>query len=152
MESQRADPLPSEVRNRACILMRHINSEAGGGELYNNEFLSKLSRLRFVPVNLPPPLHRADNEGVGAGGGGGDHGASGVGGEGGGADEDWSPRVVLVRFEEAAVPKDRNLVFTAFPVHIPGLVPNQVGVQEDGEAFVGLGGTILCAEMQWKEE
>lgn len=128
MESQRAEPLPAAVAARATILMRHINSATGEGELYNNEFLSSLSRLRFVPVHLPPPTHRADDdddavfavEAAGSSGGGG-------GGAGGGRGEAWSGGVVLLRFEEAAVPKDRNLVFTAFPVHMAGLVPPQVG-------------------------
>ncbi|CAN0192941.1 unnamed protein product [Scytosiphon promiscuus] len=130
LESQRAEPLPAAVAERASTLMRHINGSAGNGELYNNEFLSALSRLRFVPVHLPPPAYRADDDddgvfaaevasrGVGDGGGGG-------GGVSGG-DEAWSGGVVLLRFEEAAVPKDRNLVFTAFPMHMTGLVPPQV--------------------------
>lgn len=124
MESQRAEPLPAAVAERASLLMRHINSAAGEGELYNNEFLSSLGRLRFVPVHLPPPASRPDDdddavfaaEAAGGSGGGG----------GGGGDEAWSGGVVLLRFEEAAVPKDRNLVFTAFPVHMAGLVPPQV--------------------------
>lgn len=127
VESQRVDPLPAAVAERASVLMRHINSAAGEGELYNNDFLSRLSHLRFVPVHLPPPARRPDDdddavfaaEAGGGGGGGGD-------GSGGGGDEAWSGGVALLRFNEAAVPRDRNLVFTAFPVHKTGLVPPQV--------------------------
>lgn len=109
--------------------MRHINSSAGEGELYNNDFLSKLSRLRFVPGHLPPPAHAPDDDdddgGVSAfaaeaAGAGGGKGGPGTG------DEAWSGGIVLLRFEEAAVPRDRNLVFTAFPMHMTGLVPPQV--------------------------
>lgn len=127
VDSQRAEPLPAVVADRACVLMRHINSAAGEGELYNNDFLSSLGRLRFVPVHLPPPDHRPDDEddavfAAEAGKGGVERGAGAAGG-----DEAWSGGVALLRFEEAAVPKDRNLVFTAFPVHMTGLVPPQVG-------------------------
>ncbi|CAM9507617.1 unnamed protein product, partial [Hapterophycus canaliculatus] len=133
----RAEPLPAAVAERASTLMRHINGSAGNGELYNSEFLSALSRLRFVPVHLPPPAYRADDdddavfaaEATSRGGvergNGGSGGGSGGGGVPGG-DEAWSGGVVLLRFEEAAVPKDRNLVFTAFPMHMTGLVPPQV--------------------------
>ncbi|CAN0440222.1 unnamed protein product, partial [Ectocarpus sp. 12 AP-2014] len=62
VESQRMEPLPPAVAERAAVLMRHINSSAGEGELYNNDFLSKLSRLRFVPAHLPPPAHAPDDD------------------------------------------------------------------------------------------
>lgn len=141
VESQRAEPLPAAVAERASILMRHINTAAGEGELYNNEFLSSLARLRFVPVHLPPPAHRPDDdddavfatEVTGGSGGGG----------GRGGDEAWSGGVVLLRFEEAAVPKNRNLVFTAFPVHMTGLVPPQVG----GNRVVGM---VLGGWGKWR--
>lgn len=116
LESQRMDPLPDEVQNRAKMLMRHMNNEASGGELFNHDFLSTISNIRFVPVQLPPSFDDLDEDEGDRGGAGGD------------TDDGWSEGVVLLKFEEAAVPKDRNLVFTAFPVHLPGLVPSQVGV------------------------
>lgn len=115
--------------------MRHINSTAGEGDLYNNQFLTKLSRIRFVPVHTPPPARRLEEDdgifvaGSDEGGGGG--GGGGAAGRG----EVWSEGVVLTRFDEAAVPKDRNLVFTAFPVHMSGLVPPQV--RQGGFRFQG---------------
>lgn len=73
---------------------------------------------------MPPPARRLEeDDGIfvsGAEDGGGGGGGAAESGEG------WSEGVVLTRFDEAAVPKDRNLVFTAFPVHISGLVPPQV--------------------------
>lgn len=116
LESQRTDPLPEEVQNRAKMLMQHMNNEASGGELFNHDFLSTLSRIRFVPVQLPPSFDDLDEDQ--------DNRVRGDGN----SDDGWSEGVVLLKFEEAAVPKDRNLVFTAFPVHLPGLVPSQVCV------------------------
>lgn len=108
--------------------MQQIIGGAGEGDLHNNEFLSNLARVRFVPARVPPPAHRLDGDSV----------ADPGGGEGGGSRaEGWGGGVVLVRFEEAAVLKDRNLVFTVFPVHITGLVPLQVRT-----ARVGRGNTL----------
>lgn len=109
--------------------MRHINRTAGEGDLYNNQFLTKLSHIRFVPVHTPPPARRPEeDDGIFVSGSnhGIDGDGDGDGGGGAGAGEAWSEGVVLTRFDEAAVPKDRNLVFTAFPVHMSGLVPPQV--------------------------
>lgn len=103
--------------------MKHVIGAAlGRRDLYDNAFLLALSRLRFVPVHIPPP-----NSGVDGDGGAGDDG-DGLGGmfPGGDDDDAWSGGVVLLRFDEAAVPRDRHLVFTAYPVHMDGLVPPQV--------------------------
>ena len=135
VESQRADPLPSAVEARASLLMRHINSTAGEGDLYNNQFLTKLSHIRFVPVHTPPPPRRPEeDDGIFVSGS--EDGGVGRGGRAARRVEGWSEGVVLTRFDEAAVPKDRNLVFTAFPVHVSGLVPPQV-------RFGGLDSRIL---------
>lgn len=121
VESQRADPLPSTVASRASILMRHLSNL--DSELYNNEFLHSLSRIRCVPVHLPPPVHRLEDDGIyvtdGAKAGSEESKRAGT-------DKSWSGGVALVQFKEAAVPKDANLVFTAFPVQMEGLVPPQV--------------------------
>ena len=101
---------------------------------------------------MPPPARRleeddgifvsgSEEDGGGGGGGGGRGGGGGAAGRG----EGWSEEVVLARFDEAAVPKDRNLVFTAFPVHVSGLVPPQVRwrlVRED------LGRLCVCVCMR----
>lgn len=123
VESQRADPLPSAVASRATILMRHVSSAFDDGALFNNEFLGNLARLRCVPVNLPLPVHRLEDDGIYVSDG--EERKAGRDSESG-AEQAWTGGVALVRFAESAVPRDANLVFTAFPVQMEGLVPPQV--------------------------
>lgn len=133
LESQGADPLPEAIADRASVLMQEIIGGAGEGDLHNNEFLSSLARVRFVPARVPPPAHRRDGNSV----------ADTDGGEGGGSRGDgWGGGVVLVRFEDAAVLKDRNLVFTAFPVHMTGLAPLQVRMARVGAAKYSCSATM----------
>lgn len=101
---------------QASVLMQEIVREAGMGGL-SNQFFSDLARIRFVPTRLPRPAARGqDGESV----------ADAFGGELCRREVGLSGGVVLVRFEDAAALRDSNLVFSAFPVHLTGLVPLQV--------------------------
>lgn len=102
--------------------MQQIIREAGRGGL-PNEFFSDLARIHFVPTRLPRPAARGLD---------GDSMADTVGGELCRREEGSRGGVVLVRFEEAAALRDSNLVFTAFPVHLTGLVHLQVRGRENG--------------------
>lgn len=137
MESQRTSPLPRAVAGRAKTLARHVVAGLEGGELYNQDFLAKIAKIRFVPVHLPaPPQHVDDEQGIYVMGEA-DPTARQDGSDDGSGDEGeevlWSGGVALVLYSEAAVPKDSNLVFTAQPVMMEGLVPPQVMTRSGAE-------------------
>lgn len=132
MASQNETPVPSAVIASATTLARQIKESFDEGSLHNNDFMRSLAMLRCVPVHLPATAHRLEDQGIyvtdsGGGrqswnGGNGRRGASEAT-----AEEPWSGGVALALYSEAAVPKDSNLVFTAQPVMMEGLVPPQVG-------------------------
>ncbi|KAG5176706.1 hypothetical protein JKP88DRAFT_265343 [Tribonema minus] len=94
------DPLPLPVATKARRLVAELNGDAGVQFLGGHTFVDELSRVRFVPVQAPV------NARAGVGGGG------------------FVTR--LMRFEDAAAPRDAHLCYTVLPVLADGAAPPQM--------------------------
>jgi hypothetical protein len=112
VEGQRSDPLEPRVEEKASLLLRYLIEHES--DFFEPAFARALGTISFVPVECTDFFNTGRN-----GGGTGDAGGSSGNGVGGGS-------TVLVSFSEAAVPKDRHLVWTAMPVIPPHLVPPQM--------------------------
>jgi hypothetical protein len=91
-------------------------------DFYDPSFARQLGALAVVPVQLPPDWVPPSSPLAGTNGGG----LLGVRGGGVGIGHVGSGHMALVRFGDAAVPKDRHLLWTVAPVVPPHLVPPQM--------------------------
>ncbi|CAM9971182.1 unnamed protein product, partial [Discosporangium mesarthrocarpum] len=135
VQSQRCEPLAPDVEARACLLAGHLEELAWDGDFYNREFLTRLANTYFVPVDLPPPPpvdpslptsspppppSSSAPSSMGGVAGAGAAGGSQVRGR------NFGGKSALVRYADAAVPKDRFLVFTTMAVQREGMLPPQL--------------------------